>query len=411
MASITKQSNGRRTVQFVGSDGKRRSVRLGKVSQRTAESIKFRIEQFNSAMIANHAVDSDTAAWVATLPDEMHKKLARVGLVQERSSSTLGQFIDSYIVLRSDVEESTRLKYMNTRRNLVEYFGPNRNLRDINLGDAEEWRLNLLESDLAESTISKRIKIAQMMFRFAARKKLVIENPFKELPTPEQINSEKEHFVTLEASYKLFDACPDAEWRVLFALCRFGGLRCPSEVLALTWDDVDWEHQRIHVSSRKTKRYRGKGSRIIPLFPELRPYLEEAFELAEPGTTHVINRYRDSNANLRTQLIRIVKRVGLTPWQKPFQNLRSTRETELCEEYPIHVACAWIGNSTTIASKHYLQVTDEHFERAVQNAVQQAHEITRTESQADLATCQNAAGNGTLRLSASQDVPPQGLEP
>ena len=84
MASITKQSNGRRTVQFVGSDGKRRSVRLGKVSQRTAESIKFRIEQFNSAMIANHAVDSDTAAWVATLTDEMHKKLARVGLVQER---------------------------------------------------------------------------------------------------------------------------------------------------------------------------------------------------------------------------------------------------------------------------------------------------------------------------------------
>ena len=50
--------------------------------------------------------------------------------------------------------------------------------------------------------------------------------------------------------------------------------------------------------------------------------------------------------------------------RKPFQNLRSTRETELAETYPIHVVCAWIGNSEAVAAKHYLQVTDEHFERA-----------------------------------------------
>ena len=70
------------------------------------------------------------------------------------------------------------------------------------------------------------------------------------------------------------------------------------------------------------------------------------------------------------------------------------RETELCETYPIHVVCSWIGNSTTVANKHYLQVTDEHFEKAVQKAVQQAHAEPRTESQANLVTCNNA---GELR--------------
>src|SRR5262249_27309734 len=30
----------------------------------------------------------------------------------------------------------------------------------------------------------------------------------------------------------------------------------------------------------------------------------------------------------------------------------------------IHVVCAWIGNSQPVAAKHYLQVTDEHFQRA-----------------------------------------------
>ena len=47
------------------------------------------------------------------------------------------------------------------------------------------------------------------------------------------------------------------------------------------------------------------------------------------------------------------------------QNLRSNRETELAETWPMHVVCVWIGNSPAIARKHYLQVTDEHFESAV----------------------------------------------
>src|SRR6185312_1959291 len=55
-----------------------------------------------------------------------------------------------------------------------------------------------------------------------------------------------------------------------------------------------------------------------------------------------------------------------------------SRQTELAAEYPIHVVCEWIGNSAAIASKHYLTVREDDFERAaksgavaVQNAVQQ----------------------------------------
>src|SRR6476620_3904777 len=90
---------------------------------------------------------------------------------------------------------------------------------------------------------------------------------------------------------------------------------------------------------------------------------------------------RSTNANLRTRLIKIIKRAGLQPWPKLFQNLRSTRETELAEVYPVHVVCEWLGNSQPIAAKHYLQVTDEHFERGAnlgadvaRNPAQQAGE-------------------------------------
>jgi hypothetical protein len=95
--------------------------------------------------------------------------------------------------------------------------------------------------------------------------------------------------------------------------------------------------------------------------------------------------YRDTNTNLRTQLLRIIKRAGLKVWPKLFQNLRSTRQTELEELFPSHVVCAWIGNSEKVARKHYLQVTDEHFAKAVQNPVQQAHASQRFASQTDRA--------------------------
>jgi hypothetical protein len=55
----------------------------------------------------------------------------------------------------------------------------------------------------------------------------------------------------------------------------------------------------------------------------------------------------------------------LKPWPKLFQNLRSSRETELTQKFPLHVVCAWMGNSQLVAAKHYLQVTDKHFTKAV----------------------------------------------
>jgi hypothetical protein len=49
------------------------------------------------------------------------------------------------------------------------------------------------------------------------------------------------------------------------------------------------DDERFRVVAPKTEHLDG-GERWVPLFPELRPYLEDAFELAAPGTVHVITR-------------------------------------------------------------------------------------------------------------------------
>jgi len=79
----------------------------------------------------------------------------------------------------------------------------------------------------------------------------------------------------------------------------------------------------------------------------------------------VIRRYRDSNANLRTQLLRIIERAKVKPWDKVFQNLRASCETELMKRHEIHVVAAWIGHAPRVALRHYLQVTAADFEAAL----------------------------------------------
>lgn len=395
MASIIKESNGRKTIQFVSPDGSGRpKIRLGKCSLRIAEKAKGHIEELVNCIQTGLARSPELSMWLEGLNDDLYGRLAHLGLIEERSASTLQAWIDRYITNRTDVKPLTRVKYDTTRGYLIAFFGPDRSLRSITPGDADEWRLNLMqrmvakgtdaERPVSENTVRKHIAVAKVIFNAAQRKRLIPSNPFEDQKATIQPNPSRFYFVSRSEIDLILDQCPDAEWRLIVALGRYGGLRCPSEHLALRWGDIDFERGRIHFRSPKTEHHPGGESRVIPLFPELIKPLQDVFDLAEPGTEYVITRHRDTNVNLRTQFCRIIERAGLKVWPRIFQNLRSTRQTELAESFPSHVVCEWMGNSEPVAAKHYLQITDEHFERAVQNAVQHLPESPRNDSQRHL---------------------------
>ena len=110
---------------------------------------------------------------------------------------------------------------------------------------------------------------------------------------------------------------------------------------------------------------------MVPIFPELRPYLEAAKAEAKRGAEFVLtirsverSRQNGKPANLGTRMAKIIRRAGLEPWPKLFHNLRATRQTELAAAHPEHVVCEWIGNSQAVAREHYLRVTDADFAKA-----------------------------------------------
>jgi len=151
------------------------------------------------------------------------------------------------------------------------------------------------EVGMSPNTAGQNIKRCRQMMGSALDDGLIESNPFKAIKIDLSSDGTKNRFIDTDTAAAILEACPDQEWRMIFTLARFGGMRCPSEVLALRWSDIVWDRGRFKVRSSKTARY-GKGERIVPLFPEVLKELETLFSIAQPGVkcsvdAHVIQRY------------------------------------------------------------------------------------------------------------------------
>lgn len=361
MASIVTYGDGLRRIDFAFAPNEpRRTVRLGRVSRKVAEAWQAKIEALIADKLARKAHEPEVATWLAELDEKMLARLRAAGLAEGvgLADTTLGAFLGRAFDAMT-VKSSSRIVYGNTRRCLQEFLGTNRTLRSVKPEDADGWRAWLATHEaLSSTTIARRVKTARMLFRKAARWKLIGENPFEGIKAGNPSNEARKVFVPRELIERAIAEAPDAEWRAIIALARFGGLRTPSEHFGMKWGDIDWDRGTIRVCVPKLEHIDGKGERVVPLFPELRAPLLELFGQAEPGSEFVIARHRLGCANLRTQFQRILRRAGITPWPRLFHNLRASRETELMREYDLATVCKWIGNSPEMAAKHYASSVD-----------------------------------------------------
>ena len=380
MASISTDSSGCRRIQFVNEEGKRKAIRLGKVSLRKAEEWIRHIEQMSEATRFSQNLDLATQSWAEGLSDELYEKLVSVGLMPSRQThvSRLKPFLDTYIEGRKDVKPATKIVWNQVSGSLVSHFGADRKLSSITEADADDFKQHLIGEGFASTTVHKRLQFSRMLFKQAMKRRVISRNPFAEVSATAVIPEERKSFVNRDIIEKLLTVC-DTTWKSIIGLARYGGLRTPSETLSLRWEDIDWAKRRVLVTSPKTEHLPDGATRLMPLFPELAAILKKALEEAPKDAVYVVDeRYRKpamtangwANANLRTQLLRLLNRVDLKSWPRLFHNLRASRETELVAQFPIHVVAHWLGNTPEIAMKHYLRVTEADFANAASGPVE-----------------------------------------
>jgi integrase len=371
MASLSDGPNGTRILQFADPlVDKRRTLRLGRMTKKQGLGFKAKIESILFCKASGTSPDPSVAEWLAGLDRQIADKLVEWNLVNARATSTspaLLDFVDGYIKSRKDVKPQTTTNYLQARRFIAEYFPQGKRLADVHELDAEQFRAWMVGNGCAENYVRTQCKNVKMFFRAAVKGRLIPENPFQGIKTGSIQIPDKLRFISSADVRKILKVLPDIEWRVLVVLSRWGGLRIPSEIHDLRWEHVNWEADRITIMVPKLARFAGKDRRVIPMFPELREILQEAFEQAKDGAIYVLPRLR-ATGNLRTSFNKFVERAGLVPWIKPFMNLRSTRETELTELFPLKTVSEWMGHDAKVSLSHYQQVLEEHWERAAAKA-------------------------------------------
>ena len=364
MASL-KSKNGSYRLTFE-LHGKRMTIYTGKMGLREAERLRDKVKELARIKNRNGRIEEaeNISGWVSKIiGTKLYSKLVNVGLLAPVKNTQLGSFCEAYIAARTDIKKQTRINLLSSKRMLVEHFGTGIDLRVITPAHVTEFKAALM-TRYADATTGRTLRRGRQFFAHAVDAGIINRNPFDKLKIPSQTNPSRLFFVNRETCQKVLDACPNLQWRLIFSLARFGGLRIPSELIGLQWIDVLWDQKKIKVPSPKTEHIEGKDHRWVPLFPEIMEPLRQAFDIAKEGEQFIFPRTITEAVNLRKGLTSIIKKAGLSPWPKLFQNLRASRETELCQDYPLHVASKWIGNTPTVAMGHYLQVIDSDWEKA-----------------------------------------------
>jgi hypothetical protein len=121
---------------------------------------------------------------------------------------------------------------------------------------------------------------------------------------------------------------------------------------------------------------------------------------------------------LGTRPRKIIRRAGVEVWPQPFQNGRSSRQTECEQQFPTYVVCARPRSTPSIADKHYRTVTDDHFAAAAESGDKLGTQMpvgARGESQKKTRTIRQVPENATfserVAILKNDQIAEEGFEP
>jgi integrase len=359
-------------------------VTFGPLSDREGKAAVRHIEELLDCLATGLPPNPKTKRWLDCLPDKVHDRISRYGLTPSRKESNTA-WIDGFLVWclhRKKASPTSLQVYEKAAGNLRTYFR-GRLIESISRRDVDAFREWLLTKanrrrpgGLAPSTANKRLKTAKEWFELAKDRQWTDINPFdhlKNLDAEAAGPADNQVFVPRSVIDRLLDDAPDTEWKLLLTLWRFAGLR-QLEPLALKWPDISWQAGRMTVTAPKQKGR--KRLRVIPIWPEVEPWLLAQSEEAPPGTEWVIwrRRYkydtepekRSTGSALYGRLENQLKRLGIPAWPRLTHNLRASGETELEQSgrFRQWEIAYWWNHTKRVQEDHYLMVTDDAYERA-----------------------------------------------
>lgn len=334
----------------------RREITIGKVDIQSARSVANNIRRLAEFENINMPLDPRLVEWWSGTGQDLRARVRRAGLMGAQIDNvTFDDALNRWLARRKSI--SRQIDKM--IRTADAAWPREKPLRSFGAEDGLAFRKVLETQGWSESTVNRICRSAKGVFKLAIHDGVRIENPFADIATGDVINRDRQTFVEPEWIARMMKKA-NHNWKARIMAGRWLGLRAPSELNALRIRHFNLERRTVTIPRCKT------AERVVPLFPEIYDFIVWYVRTVHGCKgNHRFVTVIESNSNWRRDIKSIQRRAGVTPWPKPWNNMRSTRQTELVDAgFPEHVVCAWLGNSPTVGRSNYLQVTAEHMARA-----------------------------------------------
>jgi integrase len=185
-----------------------------------------------------------------TVADASHAWLAYVEHEKARATSTVRDY-------RNTVKSS-----------ILPHFGKDVPLRSIDTDAVDEFRRVLLER-VSRRTAQKTLVILFGLLKYAKRRRWITENPAEFAEKVSVTSSGEFNVLEPEQVQAVSRAAENDQMAALFLVGAFTGLRCPGELRALRWRQLDFHNRIVHVVKNYVLGQEGvtKGKRVrsVPL--------------------------------------------------------------------------------------------------------------------------------------------------
>ncbi len=238
---------------------KKQLVRLWKRPSRDGSSFTYYL-RYN---------DLDGNFHVPSLGHSDSKKAEKQRLQKEKElrmgfcpsgSLRLSEFSEDCLRRSGDnIRESTKTDYRIGMNHFIKVIG-DIDCQTVTHSHGERFRQTCLDIGNSPDTVGKKIREIKAMFELGVRRNQIEENPFRNVKPPKTNKNKKIHTYTKDQCNQLIKAASDyqrdwvLEWNLLITLALTTGMR-KSELLNLTWSDIDFDEMEIEINAKESTDY------------------------------------------------------------------------------------------------------------------------------------------------------------
>lgn len=239
--------------------GNRRSNGEGTIRKRTKACWEGRI----SAEDKRINIYGKSKGDVRQKMEEIHTSILNGEYVDE-SDTTIEEWMntwaDCYTV---KAKESTRSRYRQDIRNHIIPELGNIPIQELKPVTVQRFLVNCKDREgLAEKSLKNIYLVLNKAMTKAQKEGLIRKNPCSDVEIPSYEEPQKEMRPLKDSEIGVFlQFIQGSPYESLFYLALFTGMR-ESELIGLTWDEIDWENNSIHLIHQLVKT-RGKGGKYV----------------------------------------------------------------------------------------------------------------------------------------------------